>query len=174
MRDGTCYVNLGQAPNTIYNSYLKRNYDRANLKKLGYNRFIRMGAYGDPAAIPITIWDDLLSTASGWTGYTHSGLSQPTLRRYAHASVETEDQAKEYQALGWKTFRVKRSSEPLAAGEILCPSTKGIQCIQCLKCQGTNGQNITIDIHGAQWKQDRYSAERNSREAYSEDDQRAT
>ena len=73
---GACYVNIGQAPLGIYRAFERGNYpDYSNdgeaiAAALG-GRSVRMGAYGDPAAIPVTVWESLLIAADGWTGYTH-------------------------------------------------------------------------------------------------------
>jgi hypothetical protein len=150
-RKGTCYVNVAQSPTAVYDSYINGFGKRDSLKKLGRNQRIRIGAYGDPASVPITVWDDLLRYANSWTGYTHQALLQPELKRYCQASADTVEEAKLYQNLGWKTYRVKNENDPLAKEEIICPSNKGVQCITCLKCNG-NTQNIAIDVHGLQWK----------------------
>ena len=162
-RGTTCYVNVGQAPNNVYKSYIAGNFERTNLKKLGYKQRIRVASYGDGAAIPIKVWDDLLSHASDWTGYTHQPLLSPELKRYCHASADTVEQAELYQNLGWKTFRIKAENEPLQKSEIICPSSKGVQCITCLKCNGTT-QNVAIDVHGAQWKINRFMEQYNETE----------
>ena len=53
--DGSCYVNIGQAPNAVYKAYKRGSYPHVNdddkhIKRLK-GRAIRFGAYGDPAAI---------------------------------------------------------------------------------------------------------------------------
>ena len=52
---GACYVNVGQAPNNIWNAYKAGNYPVANafdMETLLAGRKLRIGSYGDPAAIP--------------------------------------------------------------------------------------------------------------------------
>lgn len=154
-RRGSCYVNVGQSPTAVYDVYIAGNGKKESLKKLGRNQRIRLGAYGDPAAIPIDVWDDLLKYADSWTGYTHQPLLSPELKKYCQASADTDTEATLYQNLGWKTYRVKNPTEAISKNEIICPSNKGVQCITCMKCNG-NTQNITIDVHGASWKQLRF------------------
>ena len=44
---------------------------------------IRLGSYGDPAAVPIEIWDNLCSVAANYTGYTHQWATcDPNLKNY--------------------------------------------------------------------------------------------
>jgi len=155
-RNGTCYVNVGQSPTAVFDSYARGTAKRDNLKMLGRKQRIRVGSYGDPSAVPIAIWDDLLKYASDFTGYTHRPIQSPGLQKYCQASADTPGEAALYQNLGWKTFRIKIESDPILSNEIICPSEKGVQCITCLKCNGTT-QNIAIDIHGPQWKQSRFN-----------------
>jgi len=54
----TCYVNVGQAPKQVWNTYRRGSYPAlspAQSNHLLRGRKIRLGAYGDPAAIPIPI-----------------------------------------------------------------------------------------------------------------------
>jgi hypothetical protein len=53
----TCYVNLGQGVLIVYRSYIKGIYQPVPPRMLGYNRFVRVGTYGDPAAAPQEVWD---------------------------------------------------------------------------------------------------------------------
>jgi transcription elongation factor Elf1 len=151
LRGDVCYVNAAFAPNNLYRCYVEGNYKVDNPKKLGRNQRIRLGAYGDPAAVPVQIWADLLQYADNWTGYTHSPDIEPRLKRYVQASCETQAQAERLQADGWKTYRIKPENEPVRRGEILCPSDKGVTCFTCLKCNGQEA-NIAINIHGTKHK----------------------
>jgi hypothetical protein len=70
-----CYVNLGQGVLIVYKSFIKGIYPTANTQKnrntLGRNRFVRVGTYGDPAAVPSFVWEQLLAEASTFTAYSH-------------------------------------------------------------------------------------------------------
>lgn len=161
-RATSCYVLPFQGPSAVYKTFKDGFSLTDNLKKLGRNQRIRVSAYGDPAAVPIEIWEDLLLYADGWTGYTHSPIIAPVLKKYLMASADTEDQAKLYQNLGWKTFRVKTAEQSQLPNEVKCPYVKNgtLKCITCMKCNGQQS-NIVVDIHGAQFKikhfTDRYS-----------------
>jgi len=151
-RKGTCYVSLVHGTSSVYGAYAKGSYKVADdLTELGKGRTIRLGAYGDPAAVPIKTWDEFLAKARGWTGYTHSPEVQPDLRKYCQASCETEAQAHELQVLGWKTYRTKTASAPVLDNEIYCPSASGVSCYDCRLCNGRK-KNIAIDVHGLSHK----------------------
>ena len=150
LRNGACYVNVGQAPNAVWKAFTNGNYTTGSLQDLGRNKRIRLGAYGDPAAVPLHIWEELISKARRWTGYTHQGSHQ-----LCQVSVESETQALRAQLAGSKTFRVKLPEDPLLKGEILCPSYQGLQCADCMLCDGQT-KNIAINLHGLKWKQNKW------------------
>lgn len=155
-RGTSCYVNVGQGPSAVWRTYKNLGYNQCSPKKAGYNLAIRVGAYGDPGAVPASIWKDLLSKARMWTGYTHQALSSPELMGNMQASADSPEEALKLQALGWKTFRVKSEDEPLLPGEIICPNEKsGMQCIVCGLCDGRK-KNIAINVHGLTHKINKY------------------
>jgi hypothetical protein len=167
-RGGTCYVNVTQAPLSIYRAVQAGTYPNFNARKhlrLFDGRFIRLGSYGDPAAVPLTVWKPLLGVAKGWTGYTHQWRScDPELARYCMASVDTPRQREEAIALGWRTFRVRLADQPLEEGEFACPASKEagyrLTCEECRACSGAKdgGKNASpaIVFHGPEiagnWK----------------------
>ena len=112
-------------------------------------RSIRLGAWGDPAAVPSDIMIPLAEATPQRTGYTHFPSKAPHLRGLVQASCESPKQAHALQADGWRTFRASRSPETtLTADEILCPHyTTGIQCIACGLCDG-HSANVVAPIHG--------------------------
>jgi hypothetical protein len=119
---------------------------------------VRLGTYGDPAAVPLPVWQALVAQAAGWTGYSHQW---PTLtegwQRLLMASVDSVEEMDEAHEQGWRTFRV--GSEPVRGVEINCPASKEygervgkrVQCIDCLLCMGgtsRSGKSIQIAPHG--------------------------
>ena len=70
----SCYVML-LVVLSVYKAYKKGNYTLAqghdDITKLGADREVRLGTYGDTSAVPSYVWDSLLSKSSGRTGYTH-------------------------------------------------------------------------------------------------------
>ena len=159
----SCYVNVGKAPSNVWGKWNKGGYEVCrDLTGLGAGRVIRIGAYGDPAAVPNKIWKTLVSSASGWTGYTHQWRIRTALRSILMASVDTKAEQLTAIAKGWRTFRVTptlESASPmmLKSQEISCPASeeagKRTTCIACQLCNGSRGtsdsrRSITILAHG--------------------------
>lgn len=154
---GGCYVTPWQAPSNIYKSWKDGRYPIANKRHINRlrGRAIRLGSYGDPAAVPFSVWKSLIDVASFTTGYTHQPDTSEDLLSYAMVSVESEDQAAFWQAKGYRTFRIKSQGEDKLAGEIVCPASVSadVQCIDCGICNGgTKGSNVVIDAHGSRKK----------------------
>jgi hypothetical protein len=155
--DGGCYVNLGQAPAQVWKAYQAGSYSydqepylEAVTKRKRKGRF---GSYGDPAVIPVGIIQRWKQALDGDTGYTHQWLDYPELAGVFQASVDSLEEKQLANAMGFKTFRVKRDDEPLERDEMYCPADlhPDIQCIKCLKCDGKT-KNIAINGHGARKK----------------------
>jgi hypothetical protein len=157
---GTCYVNAGRGPNAVYKALRLGTYPKFNVKRhlqMFAGKVIRLGAYGDPAAVPFEVWEAVCSVAKTWVGYTHQWRTcDPRLARYCMASVETANQAREAWSKGWRTFRIRTVEEPILAGEFVCPASaeagKRLTCAQCKACSGAKtGQNASpvILVHGS-------------------------
>ena len=152
---GACYVNIGQAPNQVYKS-LKRGiypvFDYSLHSQYIVGRKIRLGAYGDPAAIPFDIVAPFAKLGAGHTGYTHQANHKSFDDRYftlLMASADTPKQSLALQARGAKTFRVALEDDSLFEHESECfADSEGIQCADCLQCDGKQG-NIAIQVHGS-------------------------
>lgn len=152
---GACYVIPWQGPGRVYDSWKKGRYPvatRRHIKRLT-GRALRLGSYGDPAAVPLSVWKPLLDVANIATGYTHQPAGD--LMQYCMASADSEEDAKNYQSKGYRTFRVKSPEDPLMASEVLCPASvhDQIQCVDCQICSGGyQGVNVAIDAHGSRAK----------------------
>ena len=111
---------------------------------------VRVGTYGDPAAIPGEVWDALLSQATTWTAYTHQKPWRPDI---AMQSADTLDEAQEHWRAGRRTFRVLTGLADLdPVNEALCPASKEagrrVQCATCKLCKGSaRGKSIAIVEH---------------------------
>jgi hypothetical protein len=150
--DGTgkgrwCYVNLGQGPRSVWDAFNRGIYPAADdVAAVGAGRNVRVGTYGDPAAVPVDVWGRLLSRASGHTGYTHQWRTAPALAAFCMASADSAADKSEAWGAGWRTFRV---ADMPGEGEIECPSSRGVQCTDCRLCDGAGAaRSITIPAHG--------------------------
>jgi len=120
----TCYVNP-MGPNAVYRAWQRGNY---KVKELAHGLAIRLGAYGDPVALPIELIKSICAKFKTWTGYTHQWRDNPEYKHFVMASVDSEAEYHEANTAGWRTFRCKRPNDPLLPNEIMCPNTtKGIQ-----------------------------------------------
>ncbi len=155
----TCYVTVFQAPTSIYNAFRRGTYPDltgADLGKLAAGRNVRIGAYGDPAAVPVNVWERLAFQAKTTTGYTHQWKTpaNDALKYLTMASADTATEQAEAVAKGWRTFRVKKPQDHQLKGEVVCPSTTvGLSCADCGACKGKKGPNpmkghIVINVHG--------------------------
>lgn len=140
-----CYVNVGQAPLSIYKAFKRGSYPRGETP-LGVP--VRVGSYGDPGALPAWVTRELIARAGSHTGYTHQWRERPDLAGMLMASVETLDGALEAWSSGWKTFRVVGKSEKMPKNrEKSCPASKGVLCATCKGCNGKSYNRI-IPAHG--------------------------
>ena len=126
---GTCYVNPLHGPNPIYRALKHGKYPRITLQKAAQlisGHDVRLGAYGDPVAVPIEVWEQLLVYVNSWTGYTHQWRSKLAngYNKFCMASVETELAAKFANKKGWRTFRIRENEKDLLLkNEIICPAS---------------------------------------------------
>lgn len=149
---GSCYVVLFQAPLNVYKTYKRGAYPIATDMSIFNDRLIRFGAYGDPAALPIDILNNIKSRSKNHTSYTHQwkNADKDILKSISMASVDSQVEALEAQKNGWRTFRVTNNIKDLLPNEIVCPNTtNNIQCADCKLCSGAGkAKNIVIEVHG--------------------------
>jgi hypothetical protein len=155
-KNRSCYVTLWQAPRNIYATYLRGKYsdkwDSATFAGLKF----RLGSYGDPAAVPLYVWERALALTAGHTGYTHQWRIAPELAAYCMASADSEADRIQARMLGFRTFRVRRISDAVLPKEVTCPASKEAghktQCDACLACGGNTAKakaDIVIAVHGS-------------------------
>ena len=180
--NSTCYVNLCHGPLPIFRSYHDDNYKNYEDGDIEYfrGRDIRIGSYGDPAAVPFEIWENICSVVKGFTGYTHQWKNcDQRLKRYCMASVDSIKnyyiEYKKAKSMGWRTFRVYGSDtgeniyDTLQENEFVCPASKeaGVKtdCQHCNSCSGTSKDTKkcpVIMFHGdsesmgSMWRLERY------------------
>lgn len=173
---GACYVVVAQGPTVVFKKFQAGGYPVAHpedLPALGAGRMVRLGTYGDPAAVPSHIWDSLVSQAAGRTGYTHQWANEAlpvahreALRRLAMASADNVEEAQQARAQGMRYFRIRTADEPLQPREFICPASdeagKRKTCATCGACDGAQrgalqASPVTV-VHGA--KAGRFAAQR--------------
>jgi hypothetical protein len=171
---GACYVRVTHAPTQVWRKYKRGGYaplaypvdcdDRARnkLSEIGAGRRIRLGAYGDPAAVPAHIWETLVRDATGHTGYTHQWMSDAIgegqrrrITALCMASADSETEADMARSIGLRTFRMRSSHEPLRPQEFVCPASeeagKRRTCSECGACNGSakpSAASVVIIVHG--------------------------
>lgn len=156
----SCYVMLLMVL-SVYKAYKKGKYRRvhghADIADIGAGVMVRLGTYGDPAAVPSWLWESLLSKAKGHTGYSHqadvAGADyRPDLTM---RSADTVEEARAAWARGERTFRVTTHVDDIVKGkEIACPASaeagKRTTCDKCKLCSGNtiNAKSIAVVVHG--------------------------
>lgn len=153
-----CYVPLWLGPLNVYKqltAYPSASW--SEVRELLAGRHVRLGAYGDPAAVPFEVWRVVLATVAGWTGYTHQWRAcDPRFQTVLMASVDTEGEQRQAMAAGWRTFRVRRRTDARLLEEAICPaSDEGghkATCVTCELCRGratgASARQVTIIAHG--------------------------
>ena len=156
---GVCYVRLGHGPSSVYRTFkngryphikdLSKTEQRATIERFKNAKKLRLGAWGEPSS-------DIKSSLylAGLAGkntlsYTHQWRTNPQLRPFTMASVDTKADYLEAKAQGWRTYRHTanladdKNSIQLERfdNEIIYPFvTKKIQCADCGLCNGTQAK----------------------------------
>lgn len=160
----SCYVIVHQGPTAVYRAFLRGSYpllSPAQASAAVAGGKVRLGAYGDPAAVPLEAWTSLLRDVQACTGYTHQwrALEAQPLKQWCMASCDSPEDYVAAQRLGWRTFRVRSAGEPRMAREVICPASREAghktTCSACLACGGHSSRaraDITILAHGTAGK----------------------
>lgn len=155
----SCYVTVFQAPLVVWKAAQRGVYPTVDPAEAGAalaGKVLRLGSYGDPAAVPVAVWRALVSDVAGHTGYTHQWRTSDDMRDLCMASCDSAFEQELAAAQGWRTFRVRAEAEPLQPREIICPASKEAgaktSCSACKACGGISAKarvNIAIIAHGA-------------------------
>jgi hypothetical protein len=99
----TCYVMLTPVA-SVYRTLRNNRYDDLSASlDVAADRIagsmLRLGSYGDPAAIPHDVWTALLAGVAGHTGYTHQWRAFPEYADILMASCDSV--AERVQARVW-------------------------------------------------------------------------
>ena len=155
----SCYVQVWGGVRNIWLAYRRGKYPGPDW--FLYGELVRLGAYGDPAAVPIDIWNKAMSQTAGGIGYTHQWRDPrfAGLKQWCMASCESAADVRDAHALGWRTFRVRTAGSPLMPREIACPASaeagKKTNCAECRACGGLSAKaacDIAIIAHGDKGK----------------------
>lgn len=162
----SCYAWTGTSRMAFY-SASKHNvadpdFDEVLRKSSRQAQAIRVGALGDPCAMPLTWWNKLKAAAGRFNmtilSYTHGWRDHPKLAGRTMASCDSVEQVLEAKAMGfqaaWATRDVgdldKFVTLPDGSRATVCPAIYAkaagkapVTCNQCRKCDGTN-PNLTI------------------------------
>lgn len=162
---GACYVVLAQGPTVVWKMLQAGRYPERMAYDLApelVGRMVRLGTYGDPAAVPAQVWRDLVAHAAGRTGYTHQ-WNNPALdahqldamRELVMASADTLEEAQAARSKGLRYFRIRVEGQPLQRGEFVCPASdeagKRTTCADCGACNGSekpSAASPVIVVHG--------------------------
>ncbi len=154
----SCYVAVHNAPNHIYKAYKSGSYEHYSSKHSGIfaKRVLRLGSYGDPVAVPLSVLLPIIKNSLAVIGYTHQWEDSRFVewQNYLMASVQSESGRLSAKAMGWRTFRMRLAGSPLMPGEFVCPaSPEGgdkMDCSRCLACSGGRPEQASpvIIAHG--------------------------
>lgn len=163
---GACYVVTFQGPLSVWTSYhagtLETTGARRVARALRRGTPIRIGSYGDPAAVPAAVWERLLRVSRayggrGHTGYTHQWRAPHAqgLRGLLMASADSPADAAEAHAAGWRTFTIVAPGQVPPLGSVEClADARGKTCAECGICDGARPArakqpaSVWIGIHG--------------------------
>lgn len=164
----SCYVQVWSAPRNVWLAYKRGKYlnEHAISTLPGEalaDQIVRLGTYGDPAAVPFAIWRDALGWGGTKTiGYTHQWREPrfQDLRRWCMASCDSDADYMAAKMLGWRTFRVRPAGDTWKGREeVVCPASAEAgyksNCAECLACGGFSSKakcDIVISAHGDKGK----------------------
>jgi hypothetical protein len=177
-RKGACYVREYQSPAAVLAAVYRASYPIAGVdfpaswvSDCVAGLAVRLGSYGDPAAVPANIWARLILRAKSRTGYTHqwagafpaARANAYRARGYLMASCDSESDYSDAVDLGFRAFMVTPKGDATPRpGLMLCPASheheartgKRTECAKCGACSGASGKgermpSVFIPAHGA-------------------------
>lgn len=162
---GSCYVKAYEAPRSVWASWSRGRYpvvDAETLSTIVDGALVRLGSWGDPAALPLSSVLPWIGSAARVVGYTHQ-WSQPFAlpwRALCMASVDTPAERLRARAAGWRTFRIRPRGGAAEKGETVCPyEATGLQCAACMACDGMarpRARDVVVKVHGSAGKIQRF------------------
>jgi len=176
-RGGWCYVPTWQAPLNVWKSWAAGKYpaDPTRLAaslRAAAPRAVRLGAYGEPVAVPLHVMQELVRVCRGAgavvLGYSHRWMAPGSdgYQSFLMASVDSPAEQRRAASKGWRTYRSRLAGEPRLLDEEVCfYQSTHLTCNACRRCDGTSGRpgNIVADVHGSPARLRLYRAMRNRR-----------
>jgi hypothetical protein len=166
---GDCYVIVHNAPTSTWRNWHNAGQpgenwaDPINILRLqsdARESGLRLGSYGDPAAVPIDTWQDLIDAIQPKhvVGYTHQWRNLSSFswrdvwfRDHVMASCDSIDDAKDASRLGWRFFlAVPETLNPsLTLNTVVqCPATISDRtCATCGACHGSGRGSTKASIY---------------------------
>jgi hypothetical protein len=160
----SCYVNVGQGPNSIWKAYKRGSYKElsyvgsadlpsngsfySQIESMLKGKRIRWGAYGDPSVINAQVVNLFNSYATGHTGYTHQWRSEfaQAFKGIFQASCDGFTDYLDATAHGWKTFTVVHKNASINYAK-QCPATVENSSAQCATCKLCDGARVNVFVH---------------------------
>jgi hypothetical protein len=163
----TCYVRIDQGALIVWKAYQRGSYPNVTsswlsyifkkvckllkikvnnrIAELGRGRMVRLGTYGDPAAVPSYVWKQLLEEAIGHTAYSHQNDIIPIDKKIFMGSADSLEHAQKFWSDNIRTFRMIQSLNEMQENEVLCPASKEAgrksTCAKCKLCSGTSSNS---------------------------------
>ena len=157
--EAPCYVNVGRSVRSVFEAYKRGRYVKvtpAQLRAILSGRKIRLGTYGDPAAAPVGMWQEITADAAGIVGYSHQwqsvGFDHAAWAPLVMASADNIDEAAQANLFGMRVFRVSVGVDKQAS-ETTCPASaeggRKATCDACMLCGGTSktARDVVIADH---------------------------
>lgn len=161
-----CYVNRSVLSSVGRTKYPPLQPDLLH-KVSGTETPIRLGAFGNPSAMPIEVARRLIRNRA-WTSYEAMWRScDPAWQHISMASTQTIEDTEDALSRGWRCFltvpenQVEAVLAHFANRGVQClAQTKGIQCRNCRLCDGTMARSrpavIVNVVHGTVGKRAAY------------------
>lgn len=157
--DAPCYVNVGHSVRSVYEAYKRGRYVKATpgtLRRILAGRKVRLGTYGDPAAAPVAVWQEITADAAGIVGYSHQWqavhFDHAAWAPLVMASADSIEEAAQANLYGMRVFRVSVGVDK-QTGETTCPASaeggRKATCDSCMLCGGTSkaARDVVIADH---------------------------
>lgn len=174
---GDCYVLVHNAPQSAWSAWWRHGSPdgdvadvAARVADVARDHGVRLGSYGDPAAVPFQVWEALLyriesiiGRAPLHTGYTHQWartFDDPRhaawLRQNVMASCDTPIEAALARSGGWRFFAALADVTEAPERSVQCLADRDgsdVTCETCGICDGAGNRaaraSVWIAEHGA-------------------------